>query len=852
MELSQKTLNESNLLSDFGSKSTLAKNTVLRFHEFLIKTDQGSLKSRAEEGNQVLLRAYQLDSDIQSELARHYTISEENVNFVLFGIQTYFSLLVKLIAAEVVHHHINDQNQSSYMKLLMKVYSEDPLKLKNYIEEIENGKFFQRVIRVKNLCEGSNFSWYLAEWTGELAEVVFSIASRIAEYNLNLDYTSTWIKDCFKPIYLELIPKSVRSKLGEFYTPRWLVQFLLDKIGYNLEAFQDFVSSEADPIKPIQLRVIDPSCGSGSFLLEVLARIRFYAKKHGLENQLRSAILENIVGVDLNPLAVLAARTNYLLSILDLIPAENEIEVPIYLTDAVSFERSEILASLGEFDYLIGNPPWLLWENLPEEYRKRIKPLWDKYGLFTLKGYDTQHGGGKKDFSVLFTYTCLDRYLKQSGMLSFILTRSVFKTIGAGEGFRKFSLKKRAFRVIEVHDFSEIRPFEETHSKTTLLLLEGDKETSYPVDYVIWKRKTKFNKKSSWSNVSRAIYPIRLVAIPSISTNLLSPWITVPIEILQIIKKIYGRSDYSSKEGINSGGLNGVFWVEPLKVLKTTVSSIPIRNDLASLNINQETSRVLAIHNVTKGMKKKVPKVFTQVEDFFVYPLLKSRNVEKWRINKYNYALQMQDPIKRKGYGEDWVRTNFPLTYAYLTTFKAELQSRKSKVVRQLIERGPFYSMYAVGEYTYSRFKVVWSQMGKKLKACVISRIHDMYLGNKLVLPEHVLAFIPVEDEFEAHYICAILNSTVANLLLGAIARGTKSFGTPRLVDKTMRIFKFNPSSQLQMKLARLSLEAHRLAQIGSEELVDIEKQIDLGIADLYGIELEEYLVIQRSLELLT
>jgi hypothetical protein len=845
-------LNEINLLNDFGPNGSSTKNAIQEFHKALLNSEKRIFRSRSEDGERALSQIDQYDHDSLSELAKYYEISEENVKFVLFGIQTYFALLIKLIAAEVIHYYVHDQNQNSYLQNLMKIYSEDHLKLKDYLEDLETGDLFQRLIKVKNLIEGSHFSWYLSEWSGELAEAIFNIASKLSEYELNITAKSRGTRDIFKSIYLELIPKTIRNKLGEFYTPDWLVQFLLEKIGYNLKIFERIATGADDPTRPLQLRVIDPSCGSGSFLIESLNRIRSYAEKHGLEKQLRSKILENIVGIDLNPLAVLTARTNYLFAILDFLPFQCEIELPVYLADTVSLENTESLASLGKFDYLIGNPPWFLWEKLPVEYRNRIKPLWNNYGLFTLKGYDAQLGGSKKDFSILFTYICLDRYLKESGMFSFILTQSIFKTMGAGEGFRKFRLKDRTYQVVEVHDFSEIRPFEKTHNKTALLILEGGKETSYPVNYVVWKEKVKFDRKSSWSEINSSLYPIHLVAIPSIPTNILSPWITVPPNVLPIINNIYGRSDYSAKEGINSGGLNGVFWIEPLEILSTTPRSIPIRMDLKKLNIHQKRSRILAIRNVTKGMKKKVAKVVTQVEDFFVYPLLKSRNVEKWRINKYNYALQMQDPIRRKGYDEDWVFTNFPLTYAYLTAFKQELKSRKSKVVRQLIERGSFYSMYSVGEYTYSKYKVVWSQMGAKLKVCVVSQVQDKYVGNKLVLPEHVLAFIPVEDEFEAHYICAILNSMIADLLLMSIARGTKSFGTPRLVDETVRIKKFDPSNQLHQKLSRLSLEAHNRARIGGDRLTDLEKQIDFGVAELYEIDTKEYQVIQKSLEILT
>ncbi|MFW9853688.1 MAG: Eco57I restriction-modification methylase domain-containing protein [Candidatus Thorarchaeota archaeon] len=845
-------MNKTNLLLDFGPNSELAKNTIRFLHRALEESLNMDDEDMSQEKKQLLDHIVRYDKRHLLELGQFYKIPGKEPRFVLFGIQTYFALFIKLFAAEVAHLRTRKHYEVSYLKNIVSTYSETPEKLKCVFEDLESGKLFLRLIKVRNLIDQSIFSWYLNEWSGELANVILKIASRLSEYNFNFKKEKSKTDDVFKSIYLELIPKAIRHKLGEFYTPHWLVQFSLDKIGYNLASFKKIARNTRDLLAPFRLRVIDPSCGSGSFLIEVLNRLRSYAERYGLENEMRKVICENIVGIDLNPLAVLATKANYLISVLDLFPLEKEIGLPVFLADAVSPKPSEVLSSLGEFDFLIGNPPWLLMDRLPVEYREGMQSLWEYYGLFTLKGYQAQHGGGKKDFSTLFTYVCLDRYLKSSGKVSFLITQSVFKTVGAGEGFRKFKVNGKPYRVTEVHDFGEIRPFKGVNNRAVLLILEGGHETVYPVNYMIWMPTRKMDRDYPWPSFIQSMHPIRLVAIPSISTNILSPWITVPIDVLPIVKKIYGRSEYSSKEGINSGGLNGVFWIRPMEILSAIPRSVPLRKDLLKLPGSQKTLAILAIQNVTHGMKKKVKKVFARIEDFFVYPLLKSRNVERWKINNYNYALQMQDPVKRKGYDEDWVINNFPLTYAYLREFKQILLRRKSKVVQQLIQRGPFYSMYSVGVYTYSKFKVVWSQMGSNLQACVISRVQDKYLGNKLILPEHVLAYIPVEDENEAHYLCAILNSMAANLVLRSIARGTKSFGTPRLVDKTIRIHKFDQKNQSHMKLARLSLKAHNFARLGSSKLIEIEKKIEMSIANLYKITPEEYLKIQQWLEIIS
>jgi len=69
--------------------------------------------------------------------------------------------------------------------------------------------------------------------------------------------------------------------------------------------------------------------------------------------------------------------------------------------------------------------------------------------LFSLKGFHTRLGGGKKDFSMLFTYASCDYYLKDDlkdgAKLAFLITQEVFRSKGAGEGFRRVQLGEGKF-----------------------------------------------------------------------------------------------------------------------------------------------------------------------------------------------------------------------------------------------------------------------------------------------------------------------------------------------------------------------------------------------------------------------
>ncbi len=329
----------------------------------------------------------------------------------------------------------------------------------------------------KNFLEDDIFSWYLDAWqksddpsNKDIEILIRQMVACLDEYDpktLSIDPIES--RDLLKKLYQLLFPKTVRHDLGEYYTPDWLADLVIDGVGYD-----------GNP----DMRVLDPACGSGTFLVMAINRVREYADRHMIpKHELLPKILNNVVGFDLNPLAVMAARTNYLLALRELLKHGGEIEIPVYLCDSIltpaeyselytrkgkasaergkvkflptvpqSFIPSEVgsarsnlqlrepvriqresqfdcrrvlkhcrhegllvnvtdvhielyneivrlkkakkndiwaritknsFAPLfeGEFDYVIGNPPWIAFENLPADYRERLDPMWINYGL---------------------------------------------------------------------------------------------------------------------------------------------------------------------------------------------------------------------------------------------------------------------------------------------------------------------------------------------------------------------------------------------------------------------------------------------------------------------------------------
>jgi type I restriction-modification system DNA methylase subunit len=101
-------------------------------------------------------------------------------------------------------------------------------------------------------------------------------------------------EDLLKMLYQELVDPADRSGLGEYYTPDWLAERVLEDIGYNGGV------------------LLDPASGSGTFLFRAVRRL----KKQGLsgEGLIRFA-MESLIGLDVHPVAVLMTKANIILGL---------------------------------------------------------------------------------------------------------------------------------------------------------------------------------------------------------------------------------------------------------------------------------------------------------------------------------------------------------------------------------------------------------------------------------------------------------------------------------------------------------------------------------------------------------
>lgn len=175
--------------------------------------------------------------------------------------------------------------------------------------------------QIGNVVEADFFDWLLQSPSGE--PFVANLAREIRRFD--------WAEvehDVLKVLYESVITPSVRKSLGEYYTPDWLAEHVV----------------EANVRNPLTDRVLDPACGSGTFLFHGVRRFLKAADEEGIPNGQALTRLEDLVfGIDVHPVSVQLARVTYLLAIgLDRLTSEDRppFSVPVYLGDSVQWENS--------------------------------------------------------------------------------------------------------------------------------------------------------------------------------------------------------------------------------------------------------------------------------------------------------------------------------------------------------------------------------------------------------------------------------------------------------------------------------------------------------------------------------
>ncbi len=634
------------------------------------------------------------------------------------------------------------------------------------------------------------------------------------------------VQDFFTEIYCQIFTRRMRHISGEYYTPAWLASEILSDLNYCRREPETF---------------LDPCSGSGIFILEALKKLLQIAPN----NAKADFFLSRMSGFDLNPLAVLTCRANLRLNLF----YQRGLELPLsienirYADFLLCFSQRNLSGQVqtnnntevpdvqrSRYDVIAGNPPWIAWDNLPVEYRKKTDFLWRQYGLFHLSASAARHGGAKKDLSEVVFY-CAGDQLTDSGRMGMVLPQNLLQNIAAG-GFRAWKLPDQTpLKINQIKDYTHLNLFGTSAAKACVISVEKGLSTIYPVSYTIYKKQSnrvkdndKLNDKDKPKNTDLSISP-RLKSEPfqaslSDSRNPLSAWKITPIRSRDFMpsnpsdtvgleaKFPTCGSDYQARLGANSGGANAVFWLKILEVLD---------------------SGLVRVENLPETSKKAVEKTECILESELLYPLARWKYIQRWNIVSDNTViLVVQDGLTRRGLPRSVLESRFPRTLEYLLKFESLLSNRAAQ--KRYQAGNEFYSMYNIGNYTFKPWKTIWRRMDKVIRAAAVGPKSVLGLSVKPVFPQETCVFIPAENQNEANYLAAILNSNPVNELVRSMSVvGGKGFGSPGIL-KFIPLRQFDTCNPIHVLLSEWS---DRMAKSGDN--LALQTQIDNLVRELWS-----------------
>ena len=255
----------------------------------------------------------------------------------LYAIQTTYAIIVKIIAYKVISKLQFNKSLINFSQLA----ESDSLVLLRQMQSLEDGAIF-RNFGVGNLLEGDFFSWYCTDeqWSSDIASHIRTIFNILTMYEDKGMFDSfEKVQDLFKDLFMSIIPEKVRHSLGEYYTPSWLADNLVQDALMGITGDTEW-------------KALDPCSGSGTFVT-ILIRTVLQETANLSKHERLHAVLSRVVAIDLNPLAVLTTRINYFVNIINLISPGDSFEIPVFLGDSSYVPEETVVDSVKCYKYSI-------------------------------------------------------------------------------------------------------------------------------------------------------------------------------------------------------------------------------------------------------------------------------------------------------------------------------------------------------------------------------------------------------------------------------------------------------------------------------------------------------------------
>ena len=504
------------------------------------------------------------------------------------------------------------------------------------------------------------------------------------------------------------------SPVGQFFTlPEWARELI------SRGAFARWLEGA---------RVLDPTGGDGALLEAFVSK----ALGYGIEPTAGMLARLHMMELDGSLVERFHARMRERYGVE--VPAENT-RIGDYLLEG----------SPGRFEVLVGNPPWMNFTELPERYKERLKPLFERYRLvidrrrllwggaridlaalvvakaFADNALAPAEGGGetaeKRERGAAAALPRETAVAPRPGTLgAFFLPISLFFNEGAHDGFRALAAGSGGFEVERIRELTGAGVFAGVRTRYAM------------VD---------FSASGRLPRRRRPTHDRAGVEPPPVEVPAVEP---IPID-----------KGSRPRQGVNTCGANDLFMFD-------VDDAPPVEPELLYPLIGAEH--------------------FEAAPGELTAPVTPRREASARRVVLLPYDRRTGRPLD-----EPTLRYSCPKAWAYLCSNYERLCGRRGTVIRGAIRRGHWWALLGVGPYSFARWKIVWRGTGGR-------RFLPRLFEGRWVPNQALQISMSFESHADAKRVLdRLISGDVERVLLAGGEAGTRGWAQP---GRMRRFFRFS------------------------------------------------------------
>ncbi len=583
------------------------------------------------------------------------------------------------------------------------------------------------------------------------------IAENLAKFAISsMNSKDTTPEYIFDVIVQKLLSSYIRHKSGEFYTPPFIVKRMVEE-AYSFGE-----------------KVLDPCCGSGNFLIEIIKTI-LSSSKTGKD---KIKALKKVYGCDINPVSVYLTKINllYLLKE-DFFNINQNFNVTDFLFQDEDYNKED-------FDLIIGNPPWFTLRDIDSlDYQEKIKKLSELLEIKPLPKNVLNI-----EIASLFFYKANTSHMKANGKIFFVITQGVINGSHAArfrnfKGFHNIKLWRFTRKITDMFNIDFICIFAQKSTNKVqninlevplylFSIKENGKKLNYfdPVNFILEKTETMV--PYGVETKANKTYTNKLITKDEYEK-------LIPVETSKYKKLFHKGADLNPR--------NLIF-----------VKYKEVNNSLVRINSDDRIFK--------RAKEPWTKKVFINetIEKEYLFKVIKSTELVKFYVYDYFYVFL---PLRRENLLFDYHTLKNNAKKFYDKINKIYLDNKKESTKNKSLMDNLNRWSKLINIRQTSKIKVVYNNSGSVVNSAVVQ-------GDFLITGD--LSFFSTDNLNEAYYLSAILNSPLLTNQVQIKKSSRHIFKIP--FEIPIKIF--DETNKYHLKLANLARKAHRISESITLEMV--------------------------------